>query len=451
MSLVAYMLGARVIEKHFTLSHAAKGTDHAFSLMPEGMRKLVRDLQRIPAAIGDGESSGRSRARRSRSRRWGRSSSRRAPLPAGHVLAAGDLVAKSPADGGLPPYELDGLLGCTLARPLAEDEADPRRGRRAGSVTRRRDADRPPDDALRSIALVVFDFDGVFTDNRVRVNQRGEESVTCWRGDGLGLRRLDEVGVPYVIVSTEPNPVVGVRAEKLRARCLHGVDDKLAVVRAEAAAVGVGLEAVAYIGNDVNDAACLEAVGLPVVPADAWPEVVPLARWVLERPGGHGCVRELCDAVWRARGHASLAPSPVRDRCRGLPEYPRPSMNDSELVPLGRRSPQGRGGQRRSAWRIGWGRCSTPLTTSLGGDPRRRRERGRDVRRRPSRSHASRPALQGHPALAELRAPGRALGRPRRRGRRRRRHHGRRPPASARGRSPSSSRAGGRVPRSSTA
>jgi 3-deoxy-D-manno-octulosonate 8-phosphate phosphatase KdsC-like HAD superfamily phosphatase len=60
----------------------------------------------------------------------------------------------------------------------------------------------------------------------------------------------------------------------------------------------VTLEATAFVGNDVNDAACLEAVGLPVVPADAWPEVVPLARWVLDRPGGHGCVRELCDAIW---------------------------------------------------------------------------------------------------------------------------------------------------------
>ena len=88
-----------------------------------------------------------------------------------------------------------------------------------------------------------------------------------------------------MIVSTESNPVVGLRAKKLQARCLHGVDDKLAVVRAESTAVGVGLESVAYIGNDVNDAACLEAVGLPVVPADAWPEVVPLARWVLERAG----------------------------------------------------------------------------------------------------------------------------------------------------------------------
>ena len=105
-----------------------------------------------------------------------------------------------------------------------------------------------------------------------------------------------------MIVSTEPNAVVARRAEKLRARCVHGVDDKLGVLRDGG---GYGrpstLERVVYVGNDVNDSPCLEAVGLPVVPSDAWPEVVPLARWVLERPGGHGCVRELCDAVWSAR------------------------------------------------------------------------------------------------------------------------------------------------------
>jgi YrbI family 3-deoxy-D-manno-octulosonate 8-phosphate phosphatase len=154
---------------------------------------------------------------------------------------------------------------------------------------------------LARVRLAVFDFDGVFTDNRVWVNEHGEESVACWRGDGIGLRRLDEMGVPYVIVSTETNSVVARRAEKLRARCVHGVDDKLGAVQAEADAAGVSLERVAYVGNDVNDAACLEAVGLPVVPADAWPEIVPLARWVLERGGGQGCVRELCDAVWRSR------------------------------------------------------------------------------------------------------------------------------------------------------
>jgi 3-deoxy-D-manno-octulosonate 8-phosphate phosphatase (KDO 8-P phosphatase) len=158
----------------------------------------------------------------------------------------------------------------------------------------------PSDDELRAIGLVVFDFDGIFTDNRVWVSETGEESVACWRGDGIGLRRLDEVGVAYVIVSTEPNPVVLRRAEKLRAPCIHGVDDKLAILGEEAARRDVALDAVSYLGNDVNDTACLEAVGLPVVPSDVWPEVVPLARWVLERPGGHGCVRELCDAIWRA-------------------------------------------------------------------------------------------------------------------------------------------------------
>jgi 3-deoxy-D-manno-octulosonate 8-phosphate phosphatase (KDO 8-P phosphatase) len=155
---------------------------------------------------------------------------------------------------------------------------------------------------LAGLRLAVFDFDGVLTDNFVWVNERGEESVRCSRSDGLGLRRLDAVGVPYLIVSTEVNPVVQARAAKLRAECVSGVADKLAVVEERAAAAGAALADVAYVGNDVNDAACLGAVGLPVVPADAWPEVVPLARWVLTRPGGHGCVREFCDAVWEARG-----------------------------------------------------------------------------------------------------------------------------------------------------
>ena len=103
-----------------------------------------------------------------------------------------------------------------------------------------------------------------------------------------------------MIVSTETNPVVAARAAKLGVDCVQGVDDKLAVVRAEAAVRGVALDAIAYLGNDINDAACLGAVGLPVVPADAWPEVVSLAQLVLSRAGGHGCVRELCDAIWNA-------------------------------------------------------------------------------------------------------------------------------------------------------
>jgi YrbI family 3-deoxy-D-manno-octulosonate 8-phosphate phosphatase len=152
---------------------------------------------------------------------------------------------------------------------------------------------------LQRIRLAVFDFDGVFTDNRVWVNERGEEMVAFTRSDGIGLRRLEEVGVRSLIVSTEPNPIVGARAKKLRVDCVHGVDDKLAAL--EKRRGDIALDDVAYVGNDVNDADCLRAVGLPVVPADGWPEVMPLARWVLTRPGGAGCVREFCDAVWDAR------------------------------------------------------------------------------------------------------------------------------------------------------
>jgi 3-deoxy-D-manno-octulosonate 8-phosphate phosphatase (KDO 8-P phosphatase) len=159
-----------------------------------------------------------------------------------------------------------------------------------------------PAPSLVEIRFAVFDFDGVFTDNRVWTNERGEESVACWRGDALGLRRLEEVGVEHLILSTETNEAVAARARKIRATCVQGVEDKLPVLEQEVARRGVSLGETAYLGNDVNDAGCLEAVGLSVVPADAWPEVVPLARLVLTRDGGRGCVRELCDAVWRARG-----------------------------------------------------------------------------------------------------------------------------------------------------
>jgi YrbI family 3-deoxy-D-manno-octulosonate 8-phosphate phosphatase len=154
---------------------------------------------------------------------------------------------------------------------------------------------------LERVRFAIFDFDGVFTDNRVWVNEHGEEAIAFSRSDGLGLRRLDEVGVKYLIVSAETNPIVGARAVKLNAECLQGVDDKLAVVFERTEELGVSLEDTAYLGNDVNDADCLRAVGCPVVPADAWPEVRSLARWVLSRAGGAGCVREFCDGVWQAQ------------------------------------------------------------------------------------------------------------------------------------------------------
>jgi N-acylneuraminate cytidylyltransferase len=159
----------------------------------------------------------------------------------------------------------------------------------------------PSPESLGSIRLAVFDFDGVFTDNHVWVDGDGGELVRCCRADGLGLRRLSEAGVDALVISMETAPVVSARARKLGITCLQGVEDKLPVLREEAAARAIDLDEIAYVGNDVNDVECLEAVGLPVVPADAWPEAREHARWVLARAGGEGCVREFCDAVWKAR------------------------------------------------------------------------------------------------------------------------------------------------------
>ena len=89
------------------------------------------------------------------------------------------------------------------------------------------------DPLLQTLRLAVFDFDGVFTDNRVWVDEHGAESVACSRADGFGLRRLREVGVDAVILTTEPVPIAAARARKLEVDCRHGLSDKLAALREE--------------------------------------------------------------------------------------------------------------------------------------------------------------------------------------------------------------------------
>ncbi|GAB4428657.1 MAG: hypothetical protein OHK0015_11790 [Chloroflexi bacterium OHK40] len=148
---------------------------------------------------------------------------------------------------------------------------------------------------IRRIRLVAFDFDGVFTDNTVLVAEDGTEHVRCWRGDGLGLRQVEALGVQTVVISTEENPVVSARCRKLRIRCQQGVADKHGALVALLAEAGLTFEQVAYVGNDINDAGPLAAVALPIVVRDAHPAVLPLARLRTTTPGGYGAVREVCD------------------------------------------------------------------------------------------------------------------------------------------------------------
>ncbi len=156
----------------------------------------------------------------------------------------------------------------------------------------------------KKVRLVVFDFDGVFTDNRVLVFSDGTEAVFCSRADGLGLGRLKQAGLESLVLSSEKNPVVGARCRKLGIPYIQDADPKFATLKRELKKRSISLSEVCYVGNDINDRECLEAVGFPVCVADADSEVKKLAKLVLSRPGGHGAVRELCDHFWNQRAKA---------------------------------------------------------------------------------------------------------------------------------------------------
>lgn len=120
MAVAAYVLGVRVVEKHFTLNRAMKGTDHAFSLEPLGLTKMVRDLRRLKVAMGS--ASKRTLAsEESAVAKMGKSLVAARDLPAGHVVSDADIAMKSPG-GGLPPSEWERLVGARLAQPVSEDE-----------------------------------------------------------------------------------------------------------------------------------------------------------------------------------------------------------------------------------------------------------------------------------------------------------------------------------------
>lgn len=147
------------------------------------------------------------------------------------------------------------------------------------------------------VKLVVFDFDGVMTDNTAALSGNGRESVRVSRGDGLGIGLLRKAGVPMIVLSKETDPVVSSRCAKLKLPCFQGVGEKEAFLKKYLAGARIDPANVVYVGNDVNDIGCLKLVGLPVAVAGAHPAVFSEARLVLSRPGGRGAVREFCDRL----------------------------------------------------------------------------------------------------------------------------------------------------------
>jgi YrbI family 3-deoxy-D-manno-octulosonate 8-phosphate phosphatase len=151
----------------------------------------------------------------------------------------------------------------------------------------------PADD----VELIVFDFDGVLTDNHVYVFENGLEAVRCNRADGLGFDLLRQYGMKTLILSTEKNPVVQMRAAKLKVIALSGLTDKVIALREYCEHHAIALSKVIFVGNDINDIAVMRVVGYPMAVADAHPSVKTIACHVLKTNGGAGVVRELIETV----------------------------------------------------------------------------------------------------------------------------------------------------------
>ncbi|MCH2114727.1 MAG: HAD hydrolase family protein [Pirellulales bacterium] len=145
--------------------------------------------------------------------------------------------------------------------------------------------------------LVVLDFDGTLTDDRVWVDSEGRESVACSRSDGLGLEMLRKAGIEACVLSKEANPVVARRCEKLRIACTQGIDDKVGALREIMAKRDIEAREVVYVGNDVIDIDCMRLVGFSFAPADAHPSVKQQTDCILSRAGGRGAVREVCEIL----------------------------------------------------------------------------------------------------------------------------------------------------------
>ena len=151
----------------------------------------------------------------------------------------------------------------------------------------------------KKIELIMLDFDGVVTDNRVWTDQDGRETVAAYRSDSILIKDLREKGIDVMILSSEVNPVVAARAKKMGVDAVHGMglQDKGRVMRDILEKKDIKAENVIFVGNDLNDLSCFEIAGWSVAVADAYPEVIQAADFVLSKKGGHGAVRELCELI----------------------------------------------------------------------------------------------------------------------------------------------------------
>ena len=155
----------------------------------------------------------------------------------------------------------------------------------------------PATETLHKFKAVIFDFDGVITNNLVHLDENGTETVVCSRSDGMGIQMLRAAGIQLLILSKEQNQVVTSRGKKLEVEVIQGCDNKRERLGKWLTEHHLQPSEVVYMGNDINDCECMKYVGLSAAPADAHPAVDAATMWKMNAKGGYGAVRELADAL----------------------------------------------------------------------------------------------------------------------------------------------------------
>ena len=150
---------------------------------------------------------------------------------------------------------------------------------------------------LKKIKLVVFDFDGIFTDGFVYVNQDGKETVRCSRRDSLGIDMLKAAGFKIAVISRETNPVVEMRCQKMKIKCFSGIKNKLETLKKIVNQSKISSKEICYIGDDITDLECITFAGVGITVNNAPKELKNKAGYVTLLNGGHHAVREICNLI----------------------------------------------------------------------------------------------------------------------------------------------------------
>jgi 3-deoxy-D-manno-octulosonate 8-phosphate phosphatase (KDO 8-P phosphatase) len=156
------------------------------------------------------------------------------------------------------------------------------------------------------IRLACFDVDGTLTDGRLYLDSEGREQKTFHVQDGQGLVLLKRAGIEVAFITARGGTVAVARGRELGVQVFTGVKNKLARVRELGAGLGLGMEQVAFMGDDLPDVPAFREVGLAIAPADAHPWTAQYAHWRTRRCGGQGAAREACDLLLGTQGHSPI-------------------------------------------------------------------------------------------------------------------------------------------------